>query len=72
MWSCWGSGLTTGSLTVHSYVPIGQTSKEGGAKVFEAHDWASTGDQQDQQDLDGRVHAAVHVNAVKNHNLTWS
>lgn len=60
----WRSELTAGSLVEHSYAPIGQSSKEGGAEVFEAEDWASCGGQQDQQVLNGRVHAAVHMDAV--------
>lgn len=49
----------------HSHAAIGQSSKEGGAQVFEAEDWASCWGQQDQQGLNGRVHAAVHVDAVR-------
>lgn len=50
---------------VHGYVSTGQSSKEGAAQVLEAEDWPSTGGQQDQQVLNRRVHAAVHVDAVK-------
>lgn len=63
--SCWRSELTARSPMEHSYAPIGQASKEGGAQVFEAEDRASCRGHQDQQVLNGRVHAAVHVDAAK-------
>lgn len=56
---------------VHSYLPIGQSSKEGGAQVFEADDWASIRGQQDQQVLNSCVHAAIHVDAVKTRTSAW-
>lgn len=59
------SGLTAGSLTEHGYAPVGQASKEGGAQVFEAEDRASCWGQEDQQVPNSRVHAAVHLDAVK-------
>lgn len=60
----WRSELTARSLMEHGYAPIGQSSKEGAAQVFEAEDRASCGGQQDQQVLNGRVHTAVHVDAA--------
>lgn len=60
----WRSELTAGSLE-HSYTSIGQSSKEEGAPVFEAEDRASCRGQQDPQGLNGRVHATVHLDAVR-------
>lgn len=61
-WSC-RSQLTAGSVVEHGYAPIGKASKEEGAQVCEAEDRASCRSQQDQQLLDGRVHAAINLDA---------
>lgn len=56
---------------VHSDIPIGQSSKEGGAQVFEADDWPSIRGQQDLQVLNSSVHAAIHVDTVKSRTSVW-